>query len=373
MGTRLERATRRAYPYPNGSLIVVGGMDKSTRLLSTEYDLIFVQEAIELTESDWETLSTRLRHGQMPYQQLVADTNPDAPSHWIYQRSLLGELRMVSGSHEDNPLLYDPEQAVWTEIGQQYLSMLDKLTGPRYDRMRWGRWVQAEGAVYRDWNPAVHCVDHFPIPSDWRRFRVVDFGYTNPFVCLWIAQDHDGRVYVYRQLYHTERLVADHAKQINALSRLPNGQPERIEATICDHDAEDRATLERAGIRTKPATKDVRMGIQAVQERLRLAGDKKPRLVVLRDSLVERDHRLADVKRPCDLIEEFPGYVWGQPRGGDNPKEVPIKVDDHALDALRYGVMYVDQRAPRQLHVRQIRGLYRSADRQRAVKRGPRT
>jgi uncharacterized membrane protein len=52
-------------------------------------------------------------------------------------------------------------------------------------------------------------------------------------------------------------------------------QGEAIEATVADHDAEDRATLERYGVYTQPATKDVSPGIQAVQARLRRAGDGK--------------------------------------------------------------------------------------------------
>jgi phage terminase large subunit len=60
------------YTYSNGSRVTVGGMDKATRIMSSEYDVIYVQEAIELTLDDWEALTTRLRHGTMPYQQIIA-------------------------------------------------------------------------------------------------------------------------------------------------------------------------------------------------------------------------------------------------------------------------------------------------------------
>jgi hypothetical protein len=52
--------------YPNGSTIVVGGLDKPGKVMSTEYDLVYVQEAIELHENDWESLTTRLRNGVVP-------------------------------------------------------------------------------------------------------------------------------------------------------------------------------------------------------------------------------------------------------------------------------------------------------------------
>jgi phage terminase large subunit len=74
-----SRRMRQAYHYPNGSEVVLGGLDKPSKVMSTEYDGIYVQEAIELYENDWESLTTRLRNGVVPFQQLIADTNPDAP------------------------------------------------------------------------------------------------------------------------------------------------------------------------------------------------------------------------------------------------------------------------------------------------------
>ena len=59
-------------------------------------------------------------------------------------------------------------------------------------------------------------------------------------------------MYLYRELYRTHELVEDMARLITKLSH-----GEKIEATITDHDAEDRATLERYGIYSIPAFKDV--------------------------------------------------------------------------------------------------------------------
>src|SRR5205823_1080549 len=51
-----RRAMRQAYNYPKGGVIVVGGLDKPDKIMSTEYDLIYVQESIELDENGWEAL-----------------------------------------------------------------------------------------------------------------------------------------------------------------------------------------------------------------------------------------------------------------------------------------------------------------------------
>src|SRR5690606_26830771 len=102
-------------------------------------------------------------------------------------------------------------------------------------------------------------------------------------------------------------LVEDHAKQILSLVTDERGQwtEPRPQAVICDHDAEDRATLQRhLGMGTIAADKRVSVGIQAVQRRLRTEGDGRPRLMILRDALVERDPELAEARKPTCTAEE---------------------------------------------------------------------
>ena len=114
-------------------------------------------------------------------------------------------------------------------------------------------------------------------------------------------------------------------------------------AVICDHDAEDRATLEKhLGMSTSAAHKSVSDGIQAVESRLRIATDDiKPRLYVMRGSLVERDPALETAELPMGLEDEVTGYVWDIGEG-KKPKEQPVKENDHSCDAMRYMVAELD-------------------------------
>lgn len=330
--------TQQGYQYPNGSELVVGGLDKASKVMSMEYDMAYVQEAIELTEDDWESITTRLRYGVMPYQQLIADTNPDRESHWLKLRGNAGKTTFLESRHEDNPTLWDKERQAWTTEGEAYISKLEALTGVRYKRLRRGLWVQAEGQIYDEYDQAIHLIDRFDISYTWPRYLVVDFGYTNPFVCQWWAEDPDGRLYRYREIYMTQRLVEDFAKQIASLSA---GEPKPV-AVITDHDAEGRATLEKhLGLYTTAAHKAVSEGIQAVQARLKVAGDGKPRLFLMRDSLVERDEARAEAKQPTCTEEEIDGYVWNL-KSGRNKGEEPVKENDHGMDAMRYLVAYRD-------------------------------
>jgi hypothetical protein len=330
-----QRRVRQSYAYPNGSEVVVGGLDKPSKVMSTEYDLIYVNEARETSEGAYEDLSSRLRNGRMPYQQMLSDTNPDAPTHWIKARARAGNLELWPTRHEDNPRYFSG--GVWTPEGAKYLARLERLTGVRFLRLRKGIWAGAEGQIYDEWDEAIHLIDPFPIPPEWPKFRSIDFGFTNPFVCQWWAADGDCRLHLYRECYAPGRIVGDWAGDINRLS-----EGERIEWTVADHDAEDRATLDAAGIRTLPAHKAVQPGIEAVQKRLRRQDDGKPRLFIHKGCTVARDPRLVEAKRPTGTAEEIGGYVWAPPLANRAPKEEPLKLNDHGADAMRYLVCQVD-------------------------------
>jgi PBSX family phage terminase large subunit len=309
------------YRYDNGSKIVIGGMDKASKIMSTEYDVIYVQEAVELTEDDWENLSTRKRYGRLPYQQLIADTNPSTPTHWLKARCDRGATTLLESRHEDNPLYYN-DDGTRTPEGDAYIGgVLDNLTGVRHARLRKGLWVAAEGMIYEEFDPARHVIDPFEIPSDWTRYLAIDFGYTNPFVCQWWAEDPDGCLFMYREIYRTRRLVEQHSEDIRTFWDRPR-------QIICDHDAEGRATLElKLGQSTTKADKRVADGIQAVQARL-----KAERLHLFSSCVVFRDPELVDAHKPASTIEELPGYVWADSK----TKEQPVKQDDHGADAMRY-------------------------------------
>lgn len=330
------------YRYSNGSTIVLGGMDKASKIMSTEFDVIYVPEAIELTEGDWESLTSRLRNGVMPYQQLIADTNPDTETHWLNVRCNTGVTTRLESRHRDNPMLYATDGQL-TERGAAYMAKLDALTGVRRSRLRDGLWVAAEGIVYDGWDRSVHVIPRFDIPEDWPRDLAIDWGFTNPLVVQWWAEDPDGRLFRYRELYQTGLLAAE-------AGAIVASYPERIRRAVADHDAGDRAAFTKAsGIRAHPAQKDVTVGLQTVAGRLAPADDGRPRLFFLEGSLIARDPALVEAALPTCTEEEVPGYVWDRSTAARREKESPVKDNDHGLDAMRYECM--ERRARRRINV----------------------
>jgi phage terminase large subunit len=339
MNPPVTRTSRHAYRFSNGSEIVLGGMDKPDKILSSEWDVVYVPEATDLTITDWETLTGRLRSGRMPYQQIRGDCNPTAPTHWLYKRCQLGACKLFPTTHKDNPHFWDDAAGGWTEAGEKYLKRLGNMTGHRRVRFLEGRWAQAEGVVYDGWDATVHVVPQQVIPREWPRYHAIDFGFTNPLVYGWLAEDPDGRLWLYREHYKTGVLVEDLARLVKR--DIDAGHEPRPRALVGDHDAEDRATFERhAGLTVIPADKKVADGIQDVAARLRVAGDGKPRLFVVAGARCHPpDPVLVEKAMPTSTAEEFDGYVWDD----EKVREQPVKENDHGMDMLRYAVRYRDK------------------------------
>ena len=331
----------------NGSTILYGGLDNPGWILSLNLGWFAVDQIEQLTEQDYNMLLGRLRHPVPAVRQGFGACNPEAPTHWLYQRFFKNKLpgtHAVSANTFSNPYL--PED---------YKARLERLKGVYRLRYVEGLWVAFEGMVYDNFDASIHIIDPFEIPQEWPRYRSIDFGYRNPFVCQWWAVSPDDIYYLYREIYMSHRLVSQHAEEIRGWEELPQEEEadeedethyERIKDSYADHDAEDRATLDVNGVYTWPAMKDVSPGIQAVYERLNVGPDGKAGIYFFRNALVEVDPYLESEEMTLSTIDEIAGYAWKKPGPGRPTKEEPLKEHDHGMDAMRYFV-YSKEAAPK--------------------------
>jgi phage terminase large subunit len=332
-----------AFRYPGtGAEILVAGGDRPEKFLSAELDRVFIDEAVEVTLDLHETLITRLRNTAPTYKQIILGTNPSYPSHWIKQRADEGTLTLINSTHRDNPH-YANRDGSYTAAGLAYMAKLDALSGVRRMRLKDGLWRAADGAIYTGWDENVHLIKPFRVPDDWPLYLTVDFGFVHPMVIQWWRMDPDGRLYLTREIYRTRTLVEDHARHVLRIMAQHPKEP-RPTRIICDHDAEDRATLDRhLQMATMPANKNVSEGLQAVQSRMKVQPDGKARIYIFRDAPVERDPDLVEAKKPSCTADEVGGYVWDtKPGSTEVLKEQPKKAFDDGCDGMRYMVAEAD-------------------------------
>lgn len=326
------------FDYPNGSRLWVGGMDNPAKVLSSERDIIYVNQTEELTLDEWETLTTRAtgRAGNMPYAQVMGDCNPGSFSHWIKGCANDKKLTLLESRHEDNPTLFDPVTKEITVQGERSLEALDRLTGVRYLRLRRGLWAAAEGSVYDTFDRAVHIIDEAPLVN--RHIAGVDWGFTNPGVIQVWGIDGDSRMYRVREVYRTQKTIDWWIKQAEDLH-----QEFKIEAFICDPSEPGYIKQFRnAKLPTREAFNDIALGIDNIQQRLRVEKDQRTRLYFIRGGLAERDEALATKHAPTCAEEEMEAYVWPKGVDGKALKEIPVDDNNHAMDAMRYAAAYLD-------------------------------
>lgn len=184
-----------AYLYPNGSQIIVGGMDDPGKILSSFYDLAYLNEVTELSEEEYETITTRLRNGVIRSMRVISDCNPTFAKHWVNRRALLGKMTRLTTTLKDNPAYYDDDGNP-TELGNRYIRTLESLSGSRRERFLLGQWVGVENAIYPHFDRKLHVRPLEP----GLRFRTgaigVDYGRRHKAAAVAISVDQYGRRWV---------------------------------------------------------------------------------------------------------------------------------------------------------------------------------
>ncbi|MBE0535057.1 MAG: hypothetical protein IH624_05250, partial [Phycisphaerae bacterium] len=182
-----------------------------------------------------------------------------------------------------------------------------------------------DNAVFADFDEAVH-VGAVDYDANLPLYRAIDFGYVNPFVCLWIQVDEAGRVRVFDEYVQSRATIDVHAAAIR--ERTPCAE-EAVAATYCDPAGGGRnmvtgtsAVKELAGhgIAVQYRASGILHGVELIRRAIR-RGDATSHLVIS--------------PRCVRLIESLRGYHYPDRPGAD---ELPYKdgLHDHAVDALRY-------------------------------------
>ena len=194
---------------------------------------------------------------------------------------------------------------------------------------RYGRFACNEGLVYPEFDENIHVIEPFDVPKEWQDTISIDPGLNNPLSAHWYAVDFDDNVYVVFEHYEAGRDVDYHAERIKRIcERLDWKKDERGRVRALIDSASKQRTLASVksvadlfyerGILVDPnVEKDLFSGIARVKSYLNQKNGL-PNIYIFNTCV--------------RLIGELKGYYWGN---GDQPK----KVDDHALDEMRYYLM----------------------------------
>lgn len=201
--------------FPNGSTIQFGycATDADTeRYQGTEVDILYIDEATQLTEQQIKDLNACVRGTSDFPRRTYYTCNPGGKGHGYIKRLFITRQYTESEYPEDysfiQSLVYD--NSVLMDKDPEYVRALEAL--PEAKRKAWleGDWDSFIGQVFNEWtdDPAhyqdrrwTHVIDDFTIPPTWKIYRGYDHGYSKPYSVGWFALDHDGILYRIREDY----------------------------------------------------------------------------------------------------------------------------------------------------------------------------
>lgn len=318
--------SKNRFEYDNGSVLAYGGMAdeeqrEAIRSIGVEggLDIVWMEEATRFEESDFQEVAPRMRGKAAGWAQVILSTNPDGPNHWINQRLIVRkEAHVYYSGALDNPH-NPPEYANW----------LNMLTGVMRLRLVDGKWVQAEGAVYDNFEPEHNVTDAADYNPAWGGIQWgVDDGYAygqgpgtesyHPRVVLVGQLTPTGGLNIFAEYYRCG--VAKYDDTIDEVLALGYPAPEL--AHVDSSAAMLRGALSNQGIPNVGATHEVAEGIKNLRQ-------------LICDG--QQVRRLQIHPRCTQLVNEMQSYLYS-PRSNASKlgERRPQKLDDHGPDALRY-------------------------------------
>lgn len=285
--------TEMIYEFPNGSFIEFFSTDNEQKLRGRKRDVLFVNEANEISFLEWQQLKMRTTRFS------IIDYNPSfSDEHWICDVNSDPRTYHFITTYRDNPFL---EQTIIDEI-----ESLREKNSTLWQVYGLGLQAVIEGLIFKN----VTVVDTIPVCAR-RRWGCIDFGYTNDPTAIGIVAVDGNDLYIDEVCYRTEMLSSD------IIAELKAGIPK---LKIISESADPRLIQEiyRAGLNIHPVQKfkgSVEAGLTKMLE-----------------------YNIKVTKRSTNTRKEFKNYTYMQDKDG-KWLNVPIDTFNHMIDAVRYVVM----------------------------------
>lgn len=337
--------TRHELRFPNGSLIMfryAETLQDATRRQGGQYQLLVFDERTQTPPDVISFLETRLRSGRadIPVLGIRSSANPGGPGHSAVKTRYVEATNYgekVVTDIRDRTVRFIPSKATDNpHLNPEYLSDLRGFTGSMKKAFIDGSWDAFEGMVFDEWNRDRHVVRPVSLPASWKRYVGVDWGYTAPWAALWCAQDEDGRLWLYRELYERRVGEADQAKRILAAE----AEDERITLRFADDamwatrgDAKPISQVyAENGCHLQPAGKGPGSRIAGWQRIHSYLAEAPacPHHRALGWETCPKLHVFSTLENTIRSVSSLPHATKGDPEDADTA------ADDHIPDCLRY-------------------------------------
>lgn len=300
----------------NGNMIIFRGVNdekqreklKSITFQKGKLTDVWIEEATELTQSDFEIIDDRLR-GNLPsgqFYQIKMTFNPVNKNHWIkkqfFDRQDENTLTCHS-SYLDNRFIDDAYKA--------RMQRRKEVDPDGYRIYGLGDWGEIGGLVLKNWEVA----DVSQNANDYDDVAIgQDFGFNHANAVLQLAIKDDD-IYILKEIYVYEKdtsEIIDIADKMDLVGKMwcDSAEPDRIK------------TWKKAGYKAEGVTKEKTTGqkYQATQ-----IDWLKRRKIYIHPSCV-------------NTMREIEQWKWKRDEQSGKYLDEPVPFFDDAMAALRYGV-----------------------------------
>lgn len=337
-GFATYNSTERVFNFPNKSRIKLGYCDTASDVYQyqgQEYAVIGMEEATHFTEEQQQFLTTCNRTSSLGFTPRMYYTcNPGNVGHAWVKRLFIDRDYRNDERAEDYAFIpariWDNKALLNADPG--YVRQLMTLPEDMRRAHLEGDWDVHAGQYFREFSRERHVTAPHEIPKWHKRFRSMDWGYNDPCCVLWHAVDTEGRVTTYRELYIRQTRAEEVAKRVIELSAgediaytvaSPDLWQNRGAALAVKGGFEGETIAEvfiKSGMPISPADNSRIAGWQRIRDYLAAAPDGEPRWHCFSDCV--------------NLIRELPAMQYDV-----HNREDAKDGDDHAPEALRYGLM----------------------------------
>jgi phage terminase large subunit len=282
--------TEQLYTYPTGSYVEFFSVDNQLKVRGPGRDILFINEANIINYETFRQLLLRTK------RCIFIDYNPADEFHWLYEKVLTRpDCYFIKSTYRDNPFL-PREQIAEIESYREVDPNFWRIYGE-------GERGHSEGVIYTHWQP-------YHGDRTGRTNFGLDFGYNNPTSLVRVTED-DQALYASEEIYQSRLTNTDLIGLLKQIVKTSDtiycdaAEPQRIEE------------IKRAGFKAVPANKNVKEGIDFIKSR---------KLFIHQGS--------------ANLLKEIKSYKYkNKNQKVTNEPEEPLKLNDHAMDAMRYAAI----------------------------------
>lgn len=354
-GPQRYNGTKHDQRFANGSIIrfrYAETKKDATRRQGSEIQLLIIDERTQVPDEVTEYLTTRVRSGsgRIPALGVRSGTNPGGIGHSAVK------TRYIEATEHGRLVIADPERphrhirfipakvAENPHLNVEYEADLNAIADAALRKaLKDGDWDTFVGQFFTEWHRDRHVVRPFALPEAWFRYAGIDWGHRVPWAVEWGAQDPDGRLWVYREIYEARIGEAEQAKRVLAAegALTDSGQLRRKPHETPRARLADPSMWNKLGDANPIATTYATQGCAlVVADNDRIGGWQRVH-TYLAEAPACPLHRAMGWET-CPLLHVFdtcPNLIRtlpALPHDTVKVEDVDTDAEDHAPDALRY-------------------------------------